>query len=582
MEAWTTAYGARSDLQAYGDNGLGLFALGLRFNIEDLNSIAADSITDGSDDKKCDIVYIEEADGIAVVTQCYFSANKRQAAPANKASDLNTAVAWLLQRPLKDLPDRIVSAAKQLRAGIEAGKIEKIHIWYVHNLPENSNVETELQTVEETCKSALVSRFKGRSVAISALEVGAKTLQQWYNETLTPILVNETFEVPTGDGFEVSGDKWKSYVTSVPAQFLYRAYKKHKTRLFSANVRDYLGSRSSDSNINNGIKKTAEQEPENFWVYNNGLTILTNSFDLMASGRKRILQISGMSIVNGAQTTGAIGSLQRLPSPSLRVPVRFVCTSDADLVHGVIQYNNSQNKVTASDFRSTDSIQKRLKEETRNLPHAEYLGGRRGGAADSIARRPNLMPSYTVGQALAALHGDPIVAYNQKTNIWINDKTYSRFFNEETTARHIVFAFSLLRAVEAKKFALLQKAKTRPEDLTNSEERQLSFFRKRGSVFLFVSALASCVETFLSRKVPNLFRLSFGERTSPRDAQRIWADIVDATIPLCQQLEEALNDGLKGYDRAKGAIEKFQSLVEATAHSNESRFKAFRVKVQTK
>lgn len=30
-KAWETAYQARTDLTAYGDNALGLFALGLRF-----------------------------------------------------------------------------------------------------------------------------------------------------------------------------------------------------------------------------------------------------------------------------------------------------------------------------------------------------------------------------------------------------------------------------------------------------------------------------------------------------------------------------------------------------------------------
>lgn len=50
-KAWETAYQARTDLTAYGDNALGLFALGLRFNIEDLATVAADAITDGSDDK---------------------------------------------------------------------------------------------------------------------------------------------------------------------------------------------------------------------------------------------------------------------------------------------------------------------------------------------------------------------------------------------------------------------------------------------------------------------------------------------------------------------------------------------------
>lgn len=580
-KAWETAYQARTDLSAYGDNALGLFALGLRFNIEDLATVAADAITDGSDDKKCDIVYIDESEGYAVVTQCYLSSKQKQSAPANKASDLNTAISWLLQAPAKDLPERIRSAAIQLRQGISGGEIKKLYIWYVHNLPESVQVENELKTVEETAVAALKRHFSERTVTTSVSEVGRTTFETWYSETLSPILVNDEFLIDVPHGYEVTEANWNAFITSIPATFLYRTYKKYKTKIFSANVRDYLGSRSSDSNINNGIKKTAEAEPQNFWVYNNGLTILVNDFELIQATRKRQLKISGMSIVNGAQTTGAIGSLTKLPSPKLQIPTRFVKTSDSDLVHSIIQFNNSQNKVTASDFRSTDSVQKRLKEQMRAIPNAEYEGGRRGGSGDAIARRPNLLPSYTVGQSLAAFHGDPVTAYNQKANIWISDRIYSKYFNEDTSATHIVFAFSLLRAVEQKKLTLTQRSKSNSA-LTRTEDKQLSFFRKRGSIYLLVSAVAACIETFLGKKVSNLYRLSFGERVSPKDAQRIWSDIVDLTAPLAIHLEEALNDGLKSSERTDTAIAKFQSLVEATAAANASQFKNFKSKVQLK
>jgi len=578
---WETAFATRTDLAQYGDNALGLFALGLRFSIEDLETVAADSITDGNDDKKCDIVHIDEAEGYAVITQCYRSSRLRQAAPANKASDLNTAIGWLLQRPLKELPERIKSPARQLREGIKNGTVRKIHIWYVHNLPQSSNVTDELKTVEETATAALASKFPGCSISVSANEIGQETFETWYSETLSPILVNDEFQLNLKHGYEVAGSNWSAYVTSVPAAFLYRAYKKHKTKLFSANVRDYLGSRSSDSNINNGIKKTAETEPTNFWVFNNGLTILVNDFREEIESRKRKLVIEGMSIVNGAQTTGALASLSRTPIDA-EVLARFVKTSDDDVIHSIIQFNNSQNKVTASDFRSTDSVQKGLKDQMQRIPEAEYQGGRRGGSGDSIARRPHLLPSYTVGQSLAAMHGDPVTAYNQKTEIWINDRIYSKFFNEETTAPHIVFSFSLLRAVEHRKMMLMTKHKGSPKSLTSAEERQLAFFRKRGSIYLLVSAVSACLETFLGRKIPNIFRLSFGEKTSPREGQRIWTDIIDITAPLCTQLDEALNDGLKGAAPIRAAIEKFQGLVEATADANSSKFKQFRQKVASR
>jgi hypothetical protein len=45
---------------AYGDaQALMLFALELNFNIDDIDSVAAVSLTDHSNDKKCDLVFVD-------------------------------------------------------------------------------------------------------------------------------------------------------------------------------------------------------------------------------------------------------------------------------------------------------------------------------------------------------------------------------------------------------------------------------------------------------------------------------------------------------------------------------------------
>lgn len=397
-----------------------------------------------------------------------------------------------------------------------------------------------------------------------------------YGDTQTPILVTEAVEFKIPAGFEISAESWKAFVTTVTARQLRSLYRKHKTDLFSANVR-YLGARHSDANINHGIRQTADLEPENFWAFNNGLTVLVNDYEPVPEGNPRVLRVRGLSVVNGAQTTGAIGTLKTAPSQSALVPVRFVKTSDARIVQDIVQYNNSQNKVTASDFRSTDRIQKRLREEMAQIPEAEYQGGRRGGHAESIARRPNLMPSYTVGQALAALHGDPAVAYNKKSEIWALDSLYAKYFAEDTTARHIVFAFSLIRAIEARKLSLIARQRS-ADDLKMTESKELDFFRGRGATYIYAAAIGASLETLLNRKIPNKFRVSFGPKTSPKQAQALWESIITATASLTVHLAPALDAGMKA-DALKRAIDTFSSLMEATMSFNEAIYSAFGAKV---
>ena len=565
--SWRTALKERDDLSKFGSNAIGLFALALRFGIEDLDSAGAASIVDGGGDKKNDLIYIDEEVNTAVVIQAYVSKSRKTIAPANKASDLNTAVAWLIGIPEGNLPEQIKSHAIRLRQGIDSGKITKLFIWYVHNCSESQNVEDELLAVKQTLSATLTKHHAAANVATFVQEIGNSNLTTWYEETQSPIVVNDDYEFDCAAGFDTKGAQWKSFVTKLQAQTLYRIYKDKGVKLFSANIRDYLGSRDSQSNINNGITQTLNESPENFWVFNNGLTVLTHKFSFDDDSKK--LTVKGLAIVNGAQTTGAIGSLESCPSSKAEVPVRFVSVTggNRDLIHDIVRCNNSQNQVTAADFRSNDAVQKRLRDEVGRIKDAEYEGGRRGGHGNAIKRRPGLLPSFTVGQALASFHGQPNIAYNKKSEIWKNDAMYSEFFNEKTTGPHLVFAFSLLRAIEHEKTQLFEKSQLQL-DLTKLEKQRLEFYRLPASMFVYIDAISQSLETILGRSIADFFALSFGYQMSPKRSIANWTYIVHATSPFTSILAKAISGGLSKQNIQEG-IQNFIQQVEVSA-SNQS------------
>jgi hypothetical protein len=204
----------------------------------------------------------------------YFSKKLRHAAPANKASDLNTAITWLLATPIEKLPERLKSTAAEIRDAIGTDKLREFNIWYVHNLPESKNVSDELTGVEHSANAA-IKRIRSSAVTnVLGREIGAQTFARLYQESETPILVTDKIALTVPVGFRVNGTKWAAYQTILPGKFFYDLFKKHGLDLFSANIRDYLGSRASDSNINYGIKQTAEEEPDNFFgvqQWNNGV-----------------------------------------------------------------------------------------------------------------------------------------------------------------------------------------------------------------------------------------------------------------------------------------------------------------------
>jgi hypothetical protein len=570
---------ARSDLMAYGDDqALMLFALQLRFNIEDIDSVAAVALTDHANDKKCDMVYVDRDGGVIVVAQGYSAQDSRKReAPANKAADLNTGVAWLLAGDVTTLPSGLQAAALEVRDALEHDQVTDFYIWYCHNLPESVNVKRELDQVAMTASGLLKTNYPKSSVtSVTGQEIGRDALEDLYRRTQAPIIVSEAFTLTVPSGFEIAGDRWNAYCTTVPGEWLRSVWREYQSDLMSPNIRQYLGIVRSERNINNGIKTTARNSPGRFWIYNNGLTILVNSYAIKPLRRGQAeLRIDGIGIVNGAQTTGSIGTISDEDAPDLsnvQVMVRFVSCNDPQVLGDIVRYNNTQNKVEATDFRSKDPVQDRLRGEFERIPDADYRGGRRGGVRDAIERSKNLLPDKTVAQALAAFHGRPNLAYNDTRRIWEDDAVYASIFSEKTTARHIVFAFSLWRAIEDIKRELTQLEET---IRTGPQQRYLGFLRRRGPIPVLVAAIADSLETVTSKAIPDRWALSFKDNCSPKVAIERWEALVGALLPFTNQLGGAVDNDLQSGEKVRDALDKFQSMVESTVASNKDIYDEF-------
>ena len=177
---------ARTDLtERYGNIALLLYALQLRFEITDIISVASDALTDGGDDKKCDLIYIDPDTGVAVIAQGYMKQSPAETdlAPSNKASDLNTAAAWVFTQNPEDVPERIREQVQSIQSAIENNSVSAIYFWYVHNLNERngSQVKEELGAVQATARTLLKTLYPQNDVELFAIEVGNETIEKWYN-----------------------------------------------------------------------------------------------------------------------------------------------------------------------------------------------------------------------------------------------------------------------------------------------------------------------------------------------------------------------------------------------------------------
>ncbi|MBI1877790.1 MAG: hypothetical protein HYR94_06115, partial [Chloroflexi bacterium] len=116
-------------------------------------------MTDGPDDKKVDICHIDLNEGRAVISQGYFSQKwGKPSAKSDKASDLNTAVSWLLSASEDRIPPHLKSKALELRRTIQEGQIQRLELVFIHNCYESPNVKDELKAAANAANEILRSK----------------------------------------------------------------------------------------------------------------------------------------------------------------------------------------------------------------------------------------------------------------------------------------------------------------------------------------------------------------------------------------------------------------------------------------
>lgn len=519
----------------FGSGGLLVFFLSLFLRRDNIEELANDALTDCNDDKKLDACLIDVDQGRAVVAQGYLSKRwGRDAAPANKASDLNTAISWLLAGDLEMIPTRVRAKAEELRAALKGGEIERIDVLYVHNCFESPNVETELATVSQSAL-ALLDAYGAELPSVYTHEYGLDQIEELYRARDRDILVEDQLDVAGQVLGAIEGDGWEAAVCSIEAVWLYDLYKKHGSRLFSANLRDFLPITRHKSNINAGIRKTAAASPGKFWVYNNGITALTQ--ELIPNGET--LQVKGISIINGAQTTGALGECARDEIKDVRVLCRFVMADAGTDVQNIIRFNNTQNIIRPSDLRSNDAVQNRLGRELQEF-QISYIY-RRGG------RKPqNAILAEEIAPFLCAFHRDLQTAGRNRREIFESNSVYEKVFNANISAEHLFLVWSLASAIDLLKREL--KCKVVAAEATELEKQKYDVLKWSTSKYFVLFVVGECSEEILGRRVANRYSWKCKRTLVTPNGEEMrghWTAAVSCILPF---LANALGDLGSAYD----------------------------------
>lgn len=142
---------------------------------------------------------------------------------------------------------------------------------------------------------------------------------------------------------------------------LVELWNDHQEQLVDRNIRRFKGA----TTVNAGLRETLKTEAEHFFYYNNGVTFLCHAIAEQhprdANRQAGKFRVRGMSIINGAQTVGAIAQepVAHYDEHPAEVLATFVCLENApdDFGDRVTQSRNRQNAVDLEDFAALDERQ---------------------------------------------------------------------------------------------------------------------------------------------------------------------------------------------------------------------------------
>ena len=168
-------------------------------------------------------------------------------------------------------------------------------------------------------------------------------------------------------------------VGRIPVAEVASLMKNHGERLLERNIRRYLGLHGN--RVNEGIRSTLQSAtPENFYLFNNGLTLVCDKFTYNALQQGDFqIKVKNLQIVNGGQSCMTIykvaeeleksgGALP--PSASVLVRLYELPNDNNDVVLQITHATNSQNPVDLKDLRANDGKQQQLEQSIQQLGYA--------------------------------------------------------------------------------------------------------------------------------------------------------------------------------------------------------------------
>lgn len=269
----------------------------VRAFVVDSSEEARTAVTGGSADKGIDAVYIDEYSRNVFVVQGKYRIN------GGRETRNDVLQFAELGRPVHGSNDEYRAFAEGLdplveaKLGVARERVRRRHyglnLYYV----TLGSVSRDLQN-----EGIRVARRNSSEWTVLARDRVFDLLDNYLDGVAPPIpFVELPIESSPGPIYrEDRRTGIHSWVFSIRGGALAKVYEQSGVRLCARNIRGFLGLTTP---INDAIRFTIEHEPDYFWYYNNGVTMICDEADQNGPPGSAVLRVTNPQIINGQQTT---------------------------------------------------------------------------------------------------------------------------------------------------------------------------------------------------------------------------------------------------------------------------------------
>lgn len=403
------------------------------------NDNAFDCLTEGGGDFGVDAMHIsEEYDGEFTVTlfQATYKNNLEGNSnfPEKKIESLINAIQYLFNPAarLENINARLLTKVEEARSLIQDGYIPQVRALACNNgLQWNQSAQ---EAIERT----------GFGDQVTWEHVNHERLVQILQATRP---VKDTLQL-SGKAIVEDMEFSRVLVGRISVTEIATLIDRHGERLLERNIRRYLGLQGN--RVNEGIRHTlTSQEKNNFYFYNNGITLTCDNFSYNAlqNGDYQV-RVENLQIINGGQTCMTIFKTLQEPDLLHQNAQAYVLLrlyqlprENEDLVTRITYATNSQNPVDLKDLRANDERQQRLEMDIQQLGF-NYRRKR----SDTSTRSTDITSGVAAEAVLSVWRKKPHQAKFFSREHF--GKLYDSIFTDQLNGSQVIIAVQLYRIAE--------------------------------------------------------------------------------------------------------------------------------------